>query len=838
MIMNQPNLKPLALALAIVPLLIILFAKAQAPDPVKHHSILTNLHKIENMNAEIDLLTLKLRFRLKNNYDGLVFAVKEIKLRQRELSTGEHAIFNRGYEKIDSLLLKLGEAMAHKEDLLDSLKSRNAILKNSLYYFPRIVEETIGHAHSDPALQKNLRSLMQDILVMRLGDSVGAGDAEKIIRKLDTASYSNSQEERVRRILQHANFILKYGKEIDQLIVQITSAGTHNLVRELIYYYEGSFNHAYKTANYYNFFIFLTALMLFSYAAYSFVRLRENTTNLHNAYAAMEHQKFAMDQHAIVSIADSMGNIIYANDKFCEISKHTREDLYGNNHRLLKSDIHPPSFFQEFWRVISSGKVWHGEICNRTKDGAYFWVNSTIVPVLDEKGIPTQYISICTDITKHKSDEETIQHQANFDPLTQLPNRRLLRDRIEQEIKISTRSGLPMALLFIDLDNFKDINDTLGHDMGDILLKEAAQRLSSCVREADTVARMGGDEFTVILGELDDLGGVDRIAQNILGKLADPFQLMNEVAYISASIGITLCPADATEVDALLKNADQAMYAAKHHGRNRFSYFTSSMQDAAQNRMRLASDLRSALDDNQFRVFYQPIVELATGAIHKAEALIHWQHPKRGLVTPTEFIPIAEDTGMIINIGNWVFREAAYHAGRWRASHCPDFQISVNMSPIQLNSGNSIPAIWFNHLQKAGLPGKCIVVEITEGLLLDASTDVTDQLLEFRDAGIEVSLDDFGTGYSSLSYLKKFDIDYLKIDQSFVSNLAPGSDDMVLCEAIIVMAHKLGLKVIAEGVGTKLQRDLLTAAGCDYGQGFLFSKAIPAEEFEKLLARA
>jgi diguanylate cyclase (GGDEF)-like protein len=391
-------------------------------------------------------------------------------------------------------------------------------------------------------------------------------------------------------------------------------------------------------------------------------------------------------------------------------------------------------------------------------------------------------------------------------------------------------------LMLLDLDRFKEVNDTLGHDMGDILLKEGARRLSSCVRGTDTVARLGGDEFTIILSELHDPANVERIAQDILKKLAEPFHLKREVAYVSASIGITLYPNDGASIETLLKNADQAMYASKNQGRNRYNYFIPSMQEAAQNRMRLANDLRGALEADQFSLVYQPIVELATGVIHKAEALIRWQHPNRGEVSPTEFITIAEETGLIIDIGDWVFRETACQVKHWRERHHADFQISINKSPIQFHNKCNSHAAWFEHMQQQGLSGQSIVVEITEGLLLDASTAITDQLLEFRDAGMQVALDDFGTGYSSLSYLKKFDIDYLKIDRSFVSNLAPGSDDMALCEAIIVMAHKLGIKVIAEGVETVQQRNLLSTVGCDYGQGYLFSKPLPAVEFEKLLA--
>ncbi len=472
------------------------------------------------------------------------------------------------------------------------------------------------------------------------------------------------------------------------------------------------------------------------------------------------------------------------------------------------------------------------------KDGSWKWILTRgMVVSRDAAGKPQRVIGTHADISAHKVAEATILHQANFDPLTELPNRRLLRDRLEQKIKIANRSGLPLALMCIDLDNFKDVNDTLGHDVGDILLKDAAQRLSSCVRGVDTVARMGGDEFTVILGDLDDPDSIKRVAQDILHKLALPFHLGDEVVYVSGSIGITLYPEDARGIDELLKNADQAMYAAKHQGRNCFSYFTPAMQEAAQNRKRLSSDLRGALGGNQFRVYYQPIVELATGAIHKAEALIRWQHPQRGLVSPAEFIPVAEHTGIITDICDWVFQQAALAVARWRVTHHSEFQISINTSPLQFRNQGIDYKAWLASLKKLGLPGQCIAVEITEGLLLDAGTAVTDQLLAFHDAGIQVSLDDFGTGYSSLSYLKKFDIDYLKIDQSFVSNMTQGSDDLVLCEAIIVMAHKLGLKVIAEGVETAQQRDLLTAAGCDYGQGYLFSKAIPEQEFEALLKR-
>jgi diguanylate cyclase (GGDEF)-like protein len=414
----------------------------------------------------------------------------------------------------------------------------------------------------------------------------------------------------------------------------------------------------------------------------------------------------------------------------------------------------------------------------------------------------------------------------------------MFHDRLAHDIVKSQRERSSLAVLFIDLDHFKEVNDTLGHHQGDILLVDAARRISACVRKSDTVARLGGDEFTVILSTLGQTERVELIAQQIIDSLRAPFALGQEQAFVSASIGITLYPDDARDIDDLLKHADQAMYAAKGAGRNRYSFFTPALQVAALNRMRLTNDLRGALAGGQFALYFQPIVHLESGRVHKAEALIRWNHPQRGVVSPLEFIPLAEASGLICDIGEWVFRESAQWVRRWRREHQADFQVSVNQSPLEFQREDGSYEAWLAHLRALELPGQSVVVEITEGLLLDANTAVSNKLLQLRDAGIQVALDDFGTGYSSLSYLKKFDIDYLKIDRSFTRNLAPDSSDMALSGAIIVMAHKLGLKVIAEGVETPEQRDLLAAAGCDYGQGYLFAKPMPADEFDAFLRSA
>ena len=534
---------------------------------------------------------------------------------------------------------------------------------------------------------------------------------------------------------------------------------------------------------------------------------------------------------AMMVLDGPTGNIITINPAFTELTQYTPEEIIGQYAGILSTDSEHSSLYTNLRKGMKIEGQWRGETWCRRKNGEDFIVWLMMNTIFDSEGKPYRRVALFSDITDKKQSEEIIWNQANFDQLTQLPNRRMFLDHLAQEIKKSTRTGRPIALLFLDLDLFKEVNDSLGHDMGDKLLKETAVRLRQCVRDTDTVARLGGDEFTVILSDFDSTENVERVAETILRKLTEPFQLGADTAYISTSIGITLYPNDALDIDTLLKNADQAMYAAKNLGRNRFNYFTASMQEAARNRMQMIKDLRCAISEAQFILHYQPIVDLRSNTVTKAEALIRWLHPTRGLVPPDNFISLAEDTGMIIDIGNWVFREAMLQVARWREQYQLDLQISVNKSPVQFRDENNDLSQWFAHLQQLGLSGNSINVEITEGLLLDANNAVHEKLLAFRDAGVQVALDDFGTGYSSLAYLKRFDIDYLKIDKSFVRNLHSEAEEFALCEAIIVMAHKLGIKVVAEGVETQEQRDLLAAAGCDYAQGYLFSRPLPADDF-------
>lgn len=422
--------------------------------------------------------------------------------------------------------------------------------------------------------------------------------------------------------------------------------------------------------------------------------------------------------------------------------------------------------------------------------------------------------------------QQQIWYQANFDQLTKLPNRHLLRNRLEKAKESADRSNLKIGMLFVDLDDFKKVNDQSGHVVGDKLLQETAERISSCVRSEDTVARVGGDEFIVVLADIKVPYNLEKTCQSILTSLNIAFKIEDQVFYVSGSIGIAVYPDDTNDIEELLNYADQAMFEAKKLGRNKLHFFTQSIQVASLDRLSLAHDIRTGIVKQQFALNYQPIINLAGSNILKAEALISWEHPTKGMISPMAFIPLAEETGLIIELGNWVFNQAIKDLVIIKEYTKNDFQLSINVSPKQFNNPDNLLS-WIDTIKELGISGKSICIEITESLLLVPSTSVINTIFALRDVGIEFSIDDFGTGYSALAYLKKFHMDCVKIDKSFIQNLHADNYDAILCSAIIDMAHKLGITVIAEGIETLAQKEILTQLTCDYGQGYLFSKPLP-----------
>lgn len=562
-------------------------------------------------------------------------------------------------------------------------------------------------------------------------------------------------------------------------------------------------------------------------------------TEIHDAHRAAEYERELM--HALM---DTIPDQIFFKDtesRFLRINSALakRYGIADPARAIGKSDVdfytpeHGAKTAADERQIMETGEPLVGAVDHEVwPDGAMSWNISTKMPLYNSAGILIGTYGIAHDITEHKKTEQLIWHQANFDALTGLPNRRLLRDRWAQAVRGRHRSGLGLALMLVDLDHFKEVNDSLGHTMGDSLLLQAAHRISSCVRATDSVARLGGDEFAIVLTEMHGAEAAADIARKIVAALSVAFHLADEVVHVSGSIGITLSPQDGEDLDVLLKHADQAMYLTKARGRNGFSFFTAELQTQAETRLRLVNDLRGALSARQLHLVYQPIVKLDNGLVHKAEALLRWTHPTKGAISPVDFIPLAEANGMIVEIGEWVFRQATAQVRAWRETLCQDMQVSINKSPMQFHDPQAAPHIWIDYIQSQGLPGDALAIEITESLLLDESESVRQQLTEMRKANIPVSLDDFGTGYSALSYLQRYEIDFIKIDQSFVKGLHTQSRNLALCKAIIQLSHELGMRVIAEGIETEEQRLLLQEAGCDFGQGFLFAKPMLPAAFE------
>lgn len=537
-----------------------------------------------------------------------------------------------------------------------------------------------------------------------------------------------------------------------------------------------------------------------------------------------------------IMITDANHKIVMVNQAFVDITGYSFDEVLGENPKILSSAKHEPEFFETFWQSLNTHDLWRGEIWNKRKNGEVFpeWV--TISVLRDEQAQITHYVAVYLDISERKQEEERINYLANYDVLTGLPNRYLLADRIEQAISSAHRHQSLVVVMFIDLDYFKNINDSLGHDIGDALLKQVAIRLKACLRRTDTIARQGGDEFVAVLSELDSAAEAVFVAEKMIASLQANFTLAEYQLSISPSIGISVYPEDGAASVELLRNADLAMYRAKDSGRNNFQFYAPDMNSKALARLKLETSLRVALAQHEMTVYYQPKVNVISNEMTGMEALLRWQHPEMGFISPDLFIPIAEESGLINEIGDWVLREACLQAHLWQAQGFEIVPIAVNLSVRQLKQTDFVASV-LDILRDYGLESRYLELEITESMLMDMGESGMQVLEKLRAAGIKLSLDDFGTGYSSLSRLKNLPLDRLKIDQSFVRDIVTDANDASIVTATAVMAHALNLRVTAEGVEAQAQLDFIKSLQCEEYQGYLFSRPVTASEVERFLHR-
>ncbi|MEK6662742.1 MAG: EAL domain-containing protein [Pseudomonadota bacterium] len=563
-----------------------------------------------------------------------------------------------------------------------------------------------------------------------------------------------------------------------------------------------------------------------------------DTTERNHMQAELYKLSTAAEQTAdAVMITNPQGEIDYVNKSFEAMTGYTRKEMMGAKPSILRSGYHESTFYQAMWETILSGEPFREVFINRKKDGSIYYEEKTITPLRNATGTIIHFLSVGSDITRRLQTEERLNYLATHDVQTDLPNRVLFHDRLDQALLHTLKAGRTVGVLFLNIDRLKVINETLGHSVGDACLKEIAQRLSACLRPGDTAARFGGDEFILLLDNVASVDDVSLVTRRILDAIAAPMQLEGRELFVTASVGISLAPQDATTREDLVREAEAAMNRTKAEGKNRYQFFTPDMNARAFERLNMETALRHALDRGEFRLHYQPIVALADNQITGFEALLRWQHPELGLVMPTDFIPLLEETGVILQVGMWVLETACVQQVVWEKESGKPITMAVNVSPVQLQQDNLMLHMQAA-LQASQIRADRLFLEVTEGVLMKQIDKSVIMLRELAGWGVNIAIDDFGTGYSSLSYLTRLPVNTLKVDRSFVHDVPGNIHNAKVTQGIVALGHSLGMRTVGEGVETTIQEQFLRELGCGYAQGFLFGKAMPPAEGSALLAGA
>lgn len=839
----------LAVILGLLALLTLLFVRAGVVSPDAHYRYLENLRSLHQADVEANATVLATHAELIQNYDAMMMHSRRARQALKQAANPPDFLGPSYRSAVLERINDLSVEIEHKIDLIEHYKRANSIFRNSADYFPKASDEFLLHVTPQRRLDYYGPFIRDMLEISRSPTPELIATQKNRLTILENLSLPSAERERLDLLLLHARVILEKHPEVDSIVREVVKMPTELKLEALMKNYTDGHEESLRIAGYFRILLFMAALLLVAYVAYASIRIGRDQIKLAGANRTLterfEALRRAEQQTRLYSsvftnasegmiITDAKSLILAVNPAFCSITGYSPEEVMGQIPSILNSGKQDQSFYAAMWETLKKEGKWNGEIWNRRKDGAVYPEWLSITAVHDDNGSTSHYIGIFTDITKRKHDEERIQHLAHHDPLTGLPNRLLLEDRIEQAILKSRRSGKHTAIMFLDLDRFKNINDTLGHDVGDLLLIEAAQRGTSVLRETDTLSRLGGDEFIVVLPEIDTAQDAAQVARKLLQGISQPYYLAGHELRVTASLGIALCPDDGRSVSELLRNADTAMYRAKEDGRNLYCFYSADMSMTALGELLLESHLRTALDHAELILHYQPKFDAKTGSLVGAEALMRWQHPQHGLIPPGRFIPLAEECGLISALGEWALRTACRQQRLWLDAGLMTVPIAVNVSAQQFAQQN-LPVLIAGILEEHGIPAELIDLELTESLLVRNASQTTSTLKLLRDMNISMAIDDFGTGYSSLSYLNRFPVQALKIDRAFVQDIDEAGEQVKLAPAIIALAHSMGMHVIAEGIETQAQADFLSMHECDQFQGYLYARPMPAEEFSKLI---
>lgn len=814
----------------------------------QHNAYLQSLRHIHQADIELNAAVLASYSDLLRNYDPMVQKSEAIDHELTLLLVVPGWLQNDSRTQLAVLVEQLQAAHRKKVEAIGRFMRSNAVLRNSERYFP-LASDALLRQPGLARLPEVERFIRQVLLLSHGANRQQLDVLRESRRRLAQLPVSADAEGALKQVLLHADAIIEQRPVVQDLLEEVMRSPTAAMHEDVTGAYAAGYGETLRIAGDYRKLLYVVSLILAALVVYALLRNERDRRalavahqDLAERYEAQHRVEGQLQLYATVftnasegmAITDCEARIVAVNPAFCAITGYDKKDILGHNPAILGSGRQGADFYRQMWTELREQGVWQGEIWNRRKDGAIYPEWLSIAAVTDETGTVTNYIGVFTDISERKQSEARIQHLAHHDALTGLPNRLLLDDRIGQAMRKSNRSKRPMALVFVDLDRFKNINDTLGHEVGDTLLVQAAQRGLSVLRETDTLARQGGDEFVVILPELEQAQDAMHATRKLLHSLCQPYLLAGHELTVSGSAGIAIYPDDGVTTSELLRKADAAMYRAKEEGRNTFRFYSAETNTASLDELLLENDLYSALEHNELSMHYQPKVDAISGEIVGAEALMRWTHPEHGLISPTRFIPLAEANGLINGFGEWAIKTVCAQQRAWLDGGLLAVPVAVNISAQQF-AQQDLPRMVSHVLAAYGLPPQLLELELTESLLMRNASRARDVLQILRQMHVEVSIDDFGTGYSSLSYLKQFQVGALKIDRSFICEIDERGEKVKLASAIIAMAHELELKVIAEGVESRVQADYLLAHGCDQFQGYFYGRPQPAESFGQLL---